>query len=216
MNRALLRRMALGTCLFGPVATVMLTCPVGQVHAGPALARNLARRVELWQRPARGTGLTARYRLERSSSLLYEPLRTQGGLVFAPGSLELRDDERGGATTRLIGDALTIAANDPALPANPAAVGDGAAGRRWLRDRLFALFAARDAQALLADSHASVPRGPGMQIDLVPPRNHPARRQIRQLRVRLEPDTGEVVALELTETSGDVVTLTLSEHQRPS
>ena len=208
---------ALWTCLIGPVVTVTHACPFGHARAAaPALPRAVARRVELLvgQSPARGQGLTARYRLTRSSSLLYEPLRAAGSLVFTPGSLELRDDGPDGATTRLLGDALTIVANDPALAAGPAAAREGLAGRRWLQARLFALLAARDAAALLAGTEVSAPRGPGVQLDLAPPRTHPARRQVRQLRVRLAPDTGEILALELTEAGGDVVTLELSDHRR--
>ena len=45
--------------------------------------------------------------------------------------------------------------------------------------------------------------------------NHPARREVTRLRIKLDPDTGEVLELQLTEAGGDLVTVTLSGHQRP-
>jgi hypothetical protein len=227
----------LATCLFAHVFMNSIVWPNGQVHAAapaskpaapasPTHNRGVTRRLELWATPADRPGLTARYQLSRSSSLLYEPLRVAGNLTLtAPDQLELRDDEIGGATTRLSGETLTIVANDPSLPAAPspsttssppAAPSPGGPGRRWLRERLFALLRAQDPAALLADTIISVPRGPGMQLELAPARNHPARREVQRLRVRLDPDTGEVLEIQLTEAGGDLVTLTLSGHQRPN
>lgn len=188
--------------------------PAAGAAAGPG--RAVGKRLELWARPADTPQLRARYQLGRSSSLLYEPLQTAGELsLTAPDTLELRDDDPSGATTTLAGATLTIVANDPALPPGPAPAPGGGPGRRWLQARLFALLLARDSAALLADSVVSVPRGPGMQLELAPARNHPARRELQRLRVQLDPDTGEVLELQLTETGGDVVTLRLSGHQRP-
>lgn len=178
-------------------------------------SRAVGKRLELWARPADNPALRARYQLGRSSSLLYEPLQTAGELTFtAPDTLELRDDDPRGATTKLAGETLTIVANDPALPPGPPLAPGGSPGRRWLQARLFALLLARDSAALLADSVVSVPRGPGMQLELAPARNHPARRELQRLRVQLDPDTGEVQELQLTETGGDVVTVSLSGHRR--
>ena len=53
-----------------------------------------------------------------------------------------------------------------------------------------------------------------MQLELAPARNHPARHELQRLRVQLDPDTGEVQELQLTETGGDVVTVSLSSHRR--
>jgi len=230
----------LATCLFTHVLLNSIIGPNGQAHAAapaskpsaaaasPTHNRNVTRRLELWATPADRPGLTARYQLSRSSSLLYEPLRVAGNLTLSgPDQLELRDDELGGATTRISGETLTIVANDSGLPAAPSlpttsspppapASSPGGPGRRWLRERLFALLLAQDPAALLADTMISVPRGPGMQLELAPARNHPARREVQRLRVRLDPDTGEVLEIQLTEAGGDLVTLTLSGHQRPN
>ena len=54
----------------------------------------------------------------------------------------------------------------------------------------------------------------GGALELSPTPGHPARQVIRELRISLEPASGEVTELVLVEASGDVVTLTLSEHRR--
>lgn len=204
----------LATCLSGPVLASMSDAP--GVKAGAAsepLPRAAQRRFELWQQPA-GAQLRARYRLTRVSSLLYEPRVVQGELVFAgPDRLELRDDEADGATTTITAGTLTIAAN--ALQAGarlPGRAAPASAAGRWLQGRLLALFAAEDGEALRLDARVRVLRG-GV-LELTPTPGHPARRVVRELRVALHPASGEVVELVLVEASGDVVTLTLSEHRR--
>ncbi len=59
-----------------------------------------------------------------------------------------------------------------------------------------------------------IPRGPGQLLDLSPRREHPARRQIRDLVVHLDPHTGDVEQLERLEAGGDRVTLTFSQRRR--
>jgi hypothetical protein len=195
------------------------TCPIGQTSAAPAeaapaeapvLPRAVARRLTLWQRPA-PPAFTARYTLTRHTSLLWEPRVVHGTLAFTAGSLELRDDEPTGATTRMRADRCEISANDTTLPPGPAVQVTPAV--TWLRDRLFALFAARDRDQLLKDTRVSVPRGPGQQLDLSPQRSHPAHQVIDRLRERLDPDTGALQGLELVLTCGDRVTLTLDAAQ---
>lgn len=177
--------------------------------AAPAVPRAVAKRLAAWQKAA-ASGLTARYRLTRRTSMLWEPLVTRGTLTFvAPDRLELRDDEATGATTRLAGGALTITANDPALPQPPPAQPT----TTWLQDHLLALFAARDPDALLRDARASVPRGPGLQLELGPPRGHPAQLVVDRLRVRIDEATGAILELELVFVDGDRVTLELGEHR---
>ncbi len=201
----------------GPIAAVQAApAPASKADAGPTHSRGVKKRLALWATPADSPTLSARYALIRSSSMLYAPLRVTGNLTFtAPDRLELRDDELGGATTQLAGETLTIVANDPALPPSPAASTRGSPGRRWLRERLFALLLARDPEALLADTVVTTTRGATMQFELTPSRNHPARHEILRLRIQLDPTTGEVLEILLNEAGGDVVTLTLSGHQRP-
>ena len=207
--------LALGTCLIGHVVKDSLAAdPAPAAAPEEPLARAASNRVKLWQKAGTGDNLTARYRLTRRSSLLFEPLATAGSLRFtAPATLELRDDEPTGATTRVTGGALEIVANDPKLPAGPT-LGDGSPVRRWLRDRLLALLGARDLVALRAEARLRPVFGQRTAFELSPAPGHPARAAIHDLAVQLDPESGELVRLVLTETGGDVVTLTLSDHQR--
>jgi hypothetical protein len=192
--------LALGTC---PIAHSVAAAPA------PAVPRGVEKRLALWQRTA-VTGLAARYRLTRHSSMLWDPLIVEGSLVFAaPDRLELRDDARTGATTVLARGTVTITANDPALPPWPASPPTPAL--LWLQDHLLALFAARDRDALLRDARVVVPRGPGQRLELSPPRTHAAAATIDHLRVLLDPDTGALLELELTLVSGDRVILELRD-----
>lgn len=204
MNHLSLRTaliLALGTC----PAALAVAAPA----PAPAVPRAVEKRLALWQRAA-VTGLAARYRLTRHSSMLWDPLVVEGSLVFtAPDRLELRDDARTGATTVLAGGIVEISANDPALPPWPAAAPTPA--QQWLQDHLLALFAARDRDALLRDARAVIPRGPGQRLELSPPRTHAAAATIDHLRVLLDPDTGAVLELELALVSGDRVTLELRD-----
>lgn len=227
---AVIVTLALGTCLLRPGAGDMLVGASGEALAAPAtgpatpaateptappLSRAITRRLELWRSAGTGADLSARYRLTRRSSLLDEPLAVTGSLSFtAPDRLELRDDEATGATTSLIGAALTITANDPALPAGPTRAAETAAAR-WLQTRLLILLAARDPAALRAGTSLRVSYGYGlMGLELSPPAGHPARGEVHDLRVQLDPKSGEILQIVLGETSGDVVTLSLSEHRR--
>lgn len=201
----------------------LLTGAVALGASGPAAAaatteRLTARRLELWAKAAAGTrALVARYALIRQTSLLLEPRAVTGQLVVrAPDALLLRDDGPHGATTRVARGRLEIRPNDPALAAPPLAPTSASA---WLFDRMLALFVAPAAPddptaALLADTRASVPRGPGQRLALSPTREHPARRQIRDLIVQLDPHTGDVEQLDLLEAGGDRVTMTFSQRRR--
>ena len=215
--------LSLGTCLFGhALARAMPVTPAATPPTDPALAEPLARamsnRVKLWQRAGTGAGLRARYLMKRRSSMLFDPMITHGTLTFtAPGSLELRDDEPAGATTRVSladGGALEISANDPTLPGptRTAAV----PGRRWLGDHLLALLGARDLDALRAAARLRPQSGFGYRnaFQVLPAPGHPAAAVIHDIAVQLDPETGELVRLEITEAGGDVVVLSLSEHQR--
>ncbi len=208
--------LALATCLMGQLAYGEPANPAPDPALTEPLARAMTNRVKLWQQPGTGAGLTARYRMHRRSSLLFEPLSTTGTLTFtAPATLELRDDDPTGVTTLVTGGAIQISANDPALPGGQA-LADGAPARRWLRDHLLALLAARDVEALRAEARLRPLYGYGYRnaFEVSPAPGHPARAAIHDLAVQLDPTTGEPIRLVLTETGGDVVTLTLSEHTR--
>jgi hypothetical protein len=186
--------------------------------ATPAVDRQLTRRLELWAKAAAGTQvLVARYALTRQSTLLQAPLKTAGTLlVRAPDTLVLRDDDRAGATTRLARGRLEIRPNDPALPALAEAPSPTVT---WLFEHVLALFSVPDGAgeptaALYADARLTVPRGPGHLLAITPRRDHPARREIRDLVVHLDPHTGDVDQLELLETGGDKVVLTFSQRRR--
>ncbi len=207
--------LAFGACLIVHVAGDSLAAePVPAAAPEEPLARAASNRVKLWQKAGTGNNLAARYRMTRRSSLLFETLTTQGSLRFtAPATLELRDDDPTGATTRVTAGALEITANDATLPAGPT-LGDGSPVRRWLRDHVLALLGARDLAALRAQARLRPVFGLRTAFELSPAPGHPARAAIHDLAVQLDPDSGELVRLVLTETGGDVVTLTLSDHQR--
>lgn len=190
----------------------------GPAHAGPPVDRQLARRLELWAKAAAGTRvLVARYALTRQSTLLQEPLKTAGTLlVRAPDTLVLRDDTRTGATTRLARGRLEIRPNDPALPALAEAPSPTVT---WFFEHVLALFsvpegAGEPTAALHADARLTVPRGPGHLLAITPRRDHPARREIRDVIVHLDPHTGDVDQLDLIEAGGDKVVLTFSQRRR--
>ena len=207
--------LAFGACLIVHVAGDSLAAgPAPAAAPEEPLARAASNRVKLWQKAGTGNNLAARYRMTRRSSLLFETLTTQGSLRFtAPATLELRDDDPTGATTRVTAGALEITANDATLPAGPT-LGDGSPVRRWLRDHVLALLGARDLAALRAQARLRPVFGLRTAFELSPAPGHPARAAIHDLAVQLDPDSGELVRLVLTETGGDVVTLTLSDHQR--
>lgn len=216
------------TCLLQQRRSFLLLGTCSMVAAGAALAapspspaeRMVARRIELWARASVGRrSLVARYRLTRHSSMFYEPLVALGAFAFrAPDQLVFRDDERTGSTTRISGGELELRANDPEVAAAPAIDPYASPARNWLRDHLLALFdAPRDpadpGAALLVDARASIPRGAGSLLDLSPQRDHPARRQLRDLIVRLHPQSGEMEHLELFEAGGDRVTIAFSQRR---
>jgi hypothetical protein len=183
-----------------------------------ALDKQVTRRLELWAKAAAGTrALVARYAMTRHSTLLQAPLKTVGTLLArAPDTLILRDDGRQGVTTRIVRGRLEIRPNDPALPALAEAPGPAAT---WLFEHVLALFcvpegAGEPAAALLADARASIPRGAGRLLALSPRRDHPARRDLRDLIVHLDPHTGDVDQIDLQEAAGDKVVLTFSQRRR--
>lgn len=196
------------------------TCPFNfyyahSVHAAEPATTPLkgaaARRVAAWQR---STPISrARYTLTRHTSLLWDPLVVHGTLTLTPNLLELRDDERTGATTRISTTDCEISANDTTLPPGPAVQISPAI--TWLHAHLLALLSARDPDAIIKDAKISVPRGAGSQFDLNPSRSHPAHATIDHLRVRLDPDTGVILELELLLTAGDRIILALTDPQRP-
>ncbi|MCY1008957.1 hypothetical protein OV079_26050 [Nannocystis pusilla] len=201
------------------LAAGALALAPGRARAqAPVVDRQLARRLELWAKAAAGTrALVARYALTRQSTLLKEPLKTAGTLLArAPDTLVMRDDTRDGVTTRLARGRLEIRPNDPALPALAEAPSPTVT---WLFEHVLALFcvpegAGEPTAALQADARLTVPRGPGHLLAITPRRDHPARREIRDLVVHLDPHTGDVDQLDLVEAGGDKLVITFSQRRR--
>ena len=81
-----------------------------------------------------------------------------------------------------------------------------------MQGHLLALLGADDVVALRHATRLRIVRGGA--LELCPTPGHPARQVIRELLISLDPASGEVTELVLVEASGDVVTLTLSEHRR--
>lgn len=203
---------------------VGLTCAGTVVPAalpGTALAqspdaRRMQNRLELWGNYARRTeNLVARYVCERHSSLLYEPLVRTGVLAFAvPDSLVLRDDGLTGSTTLMEAGQVSIRPNESSVPAGPDTDPAALPGLAWLRDRMVALFAPGDANALVADSRTRVPRSRTPRLELLPITGSAVRKLLRSLTVTFDPVGGAVINLTIAEAQGDIVELKLSDHRQ--
>ncbi|MCH9684921.1 MAG: hypothetical protein K0V04_26025 [Deltaproteobacteria bacterium] len=186
-------------------------------RAEPSTAqRKLANRIELWSNYARRSrNLMARVSTRRETSLLEEPLLSTGTLVFRePGLVVLRDDGRQGSTTLIDGDAIRVFLNGEGRTGPSTIVADTRPAARWMAQRLVAAFAPGDGTALVEDCRASVPKGRGYRLELLPPRGSATRRQIRSLTLHLDPVAGSITQLSIAETQGDRVVIALSDHRQ--
>ena len=209
-RRAHLALAAFALAWLGPRPSPLQAAPTAEVQA-----RRLENRRTLWADYASKTrNLVARYELTRTTSLLTDPMRTTGTLIFvAPDRLVLRDDGLLGTRTEIEGERARIAtAKDSgdgplAMPDTP--------GARWLAALLLRLFAPAPPDALTGHDRVRIPRARrGLRLELRPPRDHPATRSIRAVTVALDPAAGAVVQITIFEASGDNVRLTLTDHRQ--
>ncbi len=173
----------------------------------------VARWLALWARPgAQGHELQARYRFTRESSLLFDPLQTEGTLALTGERLVLRGRGPDGVVSELVGNALQISGSQ-VVAATPGQR-TPAVARPWLATRLLLLLQASDPEAVLEQTRARVPRGSRTRIDLSPAAGHPALQQVRELRLGVDAQSGELLEIAIVEAAGDVATLHLQDHQR--
>jgi hypothetical protein len=197
-------------------AATILAAPL--VHAAPTAAEKklLENRTELWANYAKRTkNLMARLVTTRETSLLDEPLVVTGALVFVtPNTLVLRDDGLTGSTTLVDTERVAVVPNQSELPRGPVLDPEHVPAARWLGDRLLALFAPGEPEALLADARVNVPKGKGYRIELLPPRGSAARQVIRSVTIHLDPVAGAVTQVLVAEAQGDRLLLEISDHRQ--
>jgi hypothetical protein len=200
----------LGTALIVPLVHAEEARPTG------AAGKLLQNRTELWANYAKRTkNLMARLTTTRETSLLDEPLVVTGALVFeAPHTLVLRDDGLTGSTTFVDPDRVVVAPNQSELPRGPALDPARMPAARWLGDRLLAMFAPGEPDALIADARVNVPKGKGYRIEVLPPRGSAARQVIRSITLHLDPVAGAVTQLLIAEAQGDRLLLQITDHRQ--
>jgi len=188
--------------------------------ASAADERLLQNRLELWANYARRTkNVMARVITTRETSLLDEPLVTQGALVFdAPTTLLIRDDGLAGSSTLIEGESVTVLPNQPTLAAPPAVEPALRDAQRWLADLLLRLFAPPPKEeggerTLVEGLRYDVPRR-SFQLELMPARGSVVRKTFRSVTVHLDPVVGTVTQLLIAQTEGDRLRLQLSDHRQ--
>ncbi len=186
----------------------------GEAAPPSVQAQRLANRLELWHTYARrNQALIARYHVTRWSSLMREPLVGDGTLGAREGErLVFVDDGFSGARTDIEkGRASYAARGDEGVREFPR-------GRRpsldWLADRLSRIFGDGEGEGLIAAARVEVPKGRRPQLEIRPPREHPAALDLRGLVLTLDPMGGAVVRLEITEAQGDRVRYDFSDHRQ--
>ncbi len=197
-------------------AATLLATPLARAAPSAAQAKLLENRTELWANYAKRTkNLMARLVTTRETSLLDEPLVVTGTLVFVePSTLVLRDDGLTGSTTLIDAERVAAVPNQTELPRGPALDPDKVPAARWLGDRLLALFAPGEPEALVADARVNVPKGKGYRIELLPPRGSAARQVIRSVTIHLDPVAGAVTQVLVAEAQGDRLRLEISDHRQ--
>jgi len=192
---------------------------------GPGLAtaadqRLLQNRLELWSNYARRTkNLIARTTTTRETSLLDEPLVSQGSLVFdAPTTLLMRDDGLTGSSTLIEGTSVTVLPNQTTLAAPPPVEPSLRDAQRWLADVLLRLFAPPPKEeagerSLIEGLRVDVPRR-SFRIELLPARGSVVRKSFRSITVHLDPVVGTVTQILIAQTQGDRLRLQLTDHRQ--
>jgi len=201
------------TFLLGAAGTAVAVTAAAAPTAGN---RKLNNRLELWHEySSRTQNLLARVSTTRETSLLSEPLRTTGSMLFvSPGTLVFRDDSADGSTTVTDASGTRIVPNRDSLPPGPVTAPGTRPAADWLAARLVGIFAPIPADKLIEGSRANVPKGRGYRIDLLPPRGSAIRRVVRSVSITLDPAVGAVTRIVVAEAQGDRVTLGLSDHRQ--
>ena len=199
----------------GGVATLLLPG-----RASAADERLLQNRLELWSNYARRTkNVLARLVTTRETSLLDEPLVTQGSLVFdAPTTLLMRDDGLGGSSSLIQGESVTVLPNQTTLASPPRVEPSQREAQRWLASLLLRLFAPPPQEeggerTLIDGLRVNVPRR-SFRLELMPARGSVVRKTFRSVTVHLDPVVGTVTQILIAQTQGDRVRLQLSDHRQ--
>jgi len=202
--------------VWGGVAAGLL----GPSTALAADQRLLQNRLELWANYARRTkNVMARLVTTRETSLLDEPLVTQGSLVFdAPSTLLMRDDGLVGSSSLVEGDSVTVTPNQPTLAA-PAPVEPALReAQKWLSTILLRLFAPPPPEeggerSLIEGMRVDVPRR-SFRLELLPARGSVVRKTFRSVAVHLDPVVGTVNQILIAQTQGDRLRLRITDHRQ--
>jgi len=182
--------------------------------------RLLQNRLELWGNYARRTkNMMARLVTTRETSLLDEPLVTQGALVFdAPTTLLMRDDGLAGSSTLIEGERVIVRPNQTTLAKPPEVEPAQREAQQWLAGLLLRLFAPPPQEeggerSLIEGLRVDVPRR-SFRLELMPARGSIVRKTFRSVTVHLDPVVGTVTQILLMQTQGDRLRLQLSDHRQ--
>lgn len=204
------------TVLWGGVAAGLLS-PSSVLAADQRLLQN---RLELWANYARRTkNVLARLVTTRETSLLDEPLVTQGSLVFdAPTTLLMRDDGLVGSSSLLEGESVTVLPNQPTLALPPPVEPGLREAQKWLSTLLLRLFAPPPLEeggerSLIEGMRVDVPRR-SFRLELMPARGSVVRKTFRSITIHLDPVVGTVNQILIAQTQGDRLRLQLTDHRQ--
>lgn len=193
---------------------------LGPSTARAADQRLLQNRLELWANYARRTkNVMARLVTTRETSLLDEPLVTQGSLVFdAPTTLLMRDDGLVGSSSLVEGESLTVRPNQPTLVGPPAVEPAHREAQQWLATLLLRLFAPPPPEegserSLIEGMRVDVPRR-SFRLELLPARGSVVRKTFRSVSVHLDPVVGTVNQILIAQTQGDRLRLRITDHRQ--
>lgn len=193
---------------------------LGPSTARAADQRLLQNRLELWANYARRTkNVMARLVTTRETSLLDEPLVTQGSLVFdAPTTLLLRDDGLVGSSSLVEGETVTVLPNQPTLSGPPQVEPTNREAQQWLSTLLLRLFSPPPLEeggerSLIEGMRVDVPRR-SFRLELLPARGSVVRKTFRSVTVHLDPVVGTVNQILIAQTQGDRLRLRITDHRQ--